>query len=397
MFKTIILTCLIVSSLAFTFCEEKNQVPFQRIIKSSEMILFGTVANISRQSVTHDGKNLVVVTYAYEKVKPLNQSVKVKNKQALSFLSNEIISAKPGDKHLILLGKTAIFSGIRVWSSTTVFHITEADEKGQELASDHQNNQNLWPNGYWVDVEQKIDFMKSALLDRSDDETEAIWRVSRQPNRGPVTLKFLTHYINYFTGNISYTRSMIHVVPANIYTLISDSEMIFVGVVSDVDVVHTEIEDEPSFKIGAYLITFKIETCLKGGLSSGQNLYVKQDLDIRSKVYPGDKVFWFLPKASGIGFAQPVGITSGEFWVSENITEKREYIKSSNANYRLWRNGPFYENVDRKKFKKFVNENYSEEIQARIYEGLYIDNPLGRNIPIEFMKAFVTYKVKNKR
>jgi len=216
MIKNIILTCLMALSLTSLLCEGKSKVPFQDLIKSTKNVLLGTVADVTQVIVEHNNKQVSLFTYSYYKVKPLNSDDQAEQKQSFSFMSENIIPARAGDRHLVLVLEPKIIGGIKTYPSEAVFRIDDDQATKVKFAVNSRNNTNLWPGGHWESVEQKIEFMKSSSLGRSYKETELVWDIARkQPSKGAIPLKYLVHYINYFTGNIIYTRTMFD--PAPVY------------------------------------------------------------------------------------------------------------------------------------------------------------------------------------
>ena len=109
-------------------------------------------------------------------------------------------------------------------------------------------------------------------------------------------------------------RTLVDAKVMSLQELIQNAHQIFVGRVEKVDETDVSVGEGVSAK--GRLVTISVEEALKGPVTNGQSVTVKQLLSISAPLKTGEKILWFLPQATASGLLQPLGIYSGDFRIN---------------------------------------------------------------------------------
>jgi hypothetical protein len=127
-------------------------------------------------------------------------------------------------------------------------------------------------------------------------------------------------------------RTVADVKTLSLDELIARAHRIFVGRIDTIEPQDVPLAGGATEK--GRVVTIAVEQSLKGPVTAGESLTIRQTLRLSSPLKPGEKILWFLPQEGKSGLVQPLGIYSGDFRID---TEKQDTPATNlKMNQGLW-------------------------------------------------------------
>ena len=104
-----------------------------------------------------------------------------------------------------------------------------------------------------------------------------------------------------------------HVTPLPFQDIDMLAEAVFVGRVVSVQPLGRPKND-------VRIVTFRVKRAIRGEVQVGKMLRVMQYAPFAPNVVPGEDLLWYLPKASNMDLASPVGLLSGSFRIRTSLS-----------------------------------------------------------------------------
>lgn len=117
--------------------------------------------------------------------------------------------------------------------------------------------------------------------------------------------------------------------------LITEAHTIVLGTVKSIDSTTIRLKSETTTSdLPVRVVTLSVTQALKGPVTNGGTLVVRQSAAESAPLAVGDEVLWYLDEPSEIGLTQPLGFYSGDFRVSA-VNDQRQAM-NLRGNAQLW-------------------------------------------------------------
>jgi hypothetical protein len=185
-------------------------------------------------------------------------------------------------------------------------------------------------------------------------------------------------------------RTLVDAKTLSLDELISRAHRIFVGRIDTIEEQNVVLPEGSTAKGRVVIIT--VEESLKGPVTAGQPLTIKQLLSISAPLKAGEKILWFLPQEGASGLVQPLGIYSGDF----RIDTQRQDAPATNLklNQGLWHTTLAAEGFDRALIlAEAKNLKMSPAAVSRMAKA-FEEKPQADAVPLSLLIAAIRSKAK---